>query len=81
MKKIISTEKLPIKLWLDDIEEGALKQAKNIDIVTDVSVENVTQLDDCSQVILSNGDKIETKLVIAADSRFSDIRRNDRYLT
>jgi ubiquinone biosynthesis UbiH/UbiF/VisC/COQ6 family hydroxylase len=52
-----------------------IKQAKNIDIVTDVGVENVTQLDDCSQVILSNGDKIETKLVIAADSRFSDIRR------
>lgn len=30
MKKIISTEKLPIKLWLDHIEEGALQQAKNI---------------------------------------------------
>ena len=30
MKKIISTEKLPIKLWLDDIEDGALQQAKNI---------------------------------------------------
>jgi len=30
MEKIISTEKLPIKLWLDDIEQGALKQAKNI---------------------------------------------------
>jgi tRNA-splicing ligase RtcB (3'-phosphate/5'-hydroxy nucleic acid ligase) len=30
MIKIISTEKLPIKLWLDDIEAGALKQAKNI---------------------------------------------------
>lgn len=30
MKKVISTEKLPIKLWLDDIEEGALKQAINL---------------------------------------------------
>lgn len=30
MRKIITTEKLPIKLWLDDIEEGALNQAKNI---------------------------------------------------
>lgn len=30
MKNIISTEKLPIKLWLDDIEEGALDQAKNL---------------------------------------------------
>jgi len=30
MKKVISTEKIPIKLWLDDIEEGALEQAKNL---------------------------------------------------
>ncbi len=30
MKKVISTEKLPIKLWLDDVEEGALAQAKNL---------------------------------------------------
>jgi tRNA-splicing ligase RtcB (3'-phosphate/5'-hydroxy nucleic acid ligase) len=30
MKLIIKSEKLPIKMWLDDIEEGALKQAKNL---------------------------------------------------
>ena len=30
MKKVISTEKKPIKLWLDDIEDGALEQAKNL---------------------------------------------------
>ena len=30
MNKIISTEKIPIKLWLDDMEVGALKQAKNL---------------------------------------------------
>ena len=30
MKNIITTEKLPIKLWLDDIEDGALEQAKNL---------------------------------------------------
>lgn len=30
MKKVISTEKIPIKLWLDDIEDGALAQAKNL---------------------------------------------------
>lgn len=30
MKKVISTEKRPIKLWLDDIEEGALEQAKHL---------------------------------------------------
>jgi tRNA-splicing ligase RtcB len=30
MQKIISTEKLPIKLWLDEPEEGALLQARNL---------------------------------------------------
>jgi len=30
MKKVISDEKHPIKMWLDDIEEGALAQARNL---------------------------------------------------
>lgn len=30
MLKVISTEKKPIKLWLNDLEEGALNQAKNL---------------------------------------------------
>ena len=30
MKDVITTEQKPIKLWLDDIEEGALEQAKNL---------------------------------------------------
>jgi tRNA-splicing ligase RtcB len=30
MKKVISSEKIPIKLWLDNIEDGALEQAKNL---------------------------------------------------
>ena len=30
MNKVISTEKKPIKLWLEDIEPGALEQAKNL---------------------------------------------------
>ncbi len=30
MKKVISSEKLPIKMWLDDIEEGTLEQAKHL---------------------------------------------------
>lgn len=30
MKKKIETESLPIKLWLDDIENGALEQAKDL---------------------------------------------------
>ena len=30
MRKVISTERLPIKLWLDDIEDGALIQVRNL---------------------------------------------------
>ena len=30
MKQVISSEKQPIKLWLDDIEEGTLAQAQNL---------------------------------------------------
>ncbi len=30
MQRIIETEKLPIKLWLDEIEEGAVQQAINL---------------------------------------------------
>jgi len=30
MKQVISTEKIPVKLWLDDIEDGALEQAKTL---------------------------------------------------
>jgi tRNA-splicing ligase RtcB len=28
--KVITTEKLPIKMWLNDIEDGAVQQAKNL---------------------------------------------------
>jgi tRNA-splicing ligase RtcB (3'-phosphate/5'-hydroxy nucleic acid ligase) len=30
MKKVISTERLPVKMWLNELEEGALRQAKNL---------------------------------------------------
>jgi len=30
MQRVISTEKIPIKLWLDEPEEGAVKQALNL---------------------------------------------------
>jgi len=30
VQKVITTERIPIKLWLDNIEEGALKQARNL---------------------------------------------------
>ncbi len=30
MRQVINTERVPIKLWLNDIEEGALQQARNL---------------------------------------------------
>jgi tRNA-splicing ligase RtcB (3'-phosphate/5'-hydroxy nucleic acid ligase) len=30
MKQVINTERIPIKLWIEDIEEGALEQAQNM---------------------------------------------------
>jgi len=30
MKQVVSTERLPIKMWLSDLEPGALAQAKNL---------------------------------------------------
>lgn len=30
MVKTVETEKIPIKLWLDDMEEGAMQQARNL---------------------------------------------------
>ena len=30
MKKVISTERIPVKMWLDDLEESAINQAKNL---------------------------------------------------
>jgi len=30
MQKIVTSERLPIKLWLNDVEHGAMEQAKNL---------------------------------------------------
>lgn len=49
--------------------------AKNIEIRPESTVEDVIQTPDFAQVVLKNGDKISAKLVVAADSRFSNIRR------
>ncbi len=52
-----------------------VSKASNITITTDIIVEDVNQGEDHSEVILSNDEKIQAKLVVAADSRFSTIRR------
>jgi len=52
-----------------------IKDADNINLKTDAMVSDVKQQQNNAQVILENGDIIDAKLVIAADSRFSEIRR------
>ena len=49
-------------------------QAENIDIINEVSVEDVITDLNIAKIKLSDGRLIETKLVVAADSRFSSIR-------
>ena len=52
-----------------------VKDASNITIQSNTLVEDVTQLEHSAEVVLVDGRRIETKLVVAADSRFSNIRR------
>ena len=49
--------------------------ADNIEIINEVSVEDVSTSAGHAKIELSNGRTIESKLVVAADSRFSAIRR------
>ncbi len=48
MKQVITTENKPIKLWLDDIENGALDQAKNLANLPFV-FKHVALMPDCHQ--------------------------------
>lgn len=48
---------------------------ENIEILTDTSVVDVQIKPEQATVMLSNGDAIDTSLVVAADSRFSESRR------
>ena len=60
------------------IRKGLYKrvlQANNIDIVNDISVEDINTDNAGAEVALSDGIKVKSRLVVAADSRFSEIRR------
>ena len=52
-----------------------VNQADNITLMTDAMVDDVEYLGDYSQVLFADGSTVKAKLVIAADSRFSNIRR------
>ncbi len=48
MIKEIKTEKLPIKMWLDDVESGALEQARNLANYP-FAVQHIALMPDCHQ--------------------------------
>jgi ubiquinone biosynthesis UbiH/UbiF/VisC/COQ6 family hydroxylase len=50
-------------------------QASNVDIVSDISVEDINTNNTGAEVALSDGKNVKSKLIVAADSRFSEIRR------
>ena len=52
-----------------------VQQADNITLMTEAMVDNVEYLEDHSVVLFADNTIINAKLVIAADSRFSNIRR------
>lgn len=48
MEQVITTEKLPIKIWLNDIEDGALAQAKNLANLP-FAFKHIALMPDCHQ--------------------------------
>ena len=50
-------------------------QAENVTILNEVTVDGVRTTSVGAEVSLSNGKTIKSKLVVAADSRFSEVRR------
>ena len=50
-------------------------QAENVTILNELMVDGVSTTNTGAEVSLSNGKTIKSKLVVAADSRFSEIRR------
>jgi hypothetical protein len=50
-------------------------QADNVTILNELTVDGVNTTNTGAEVSLSNGKTIKSKLVVAADSRFSEIRR------
>jgi len=53
----------------------AVQTLDNVEILTDLSVTSVLANDSEASVVLSDGQTIQSRLVVAADSRFSETRR------
>lgn len=73
MKKVISSERLPIKMWLDDLEEGALEQAANIANLP-FAFKHIALMPDCHQGYgMPIGSVLATKNVVIPDAVGVDI--------
>ena len=71
--KVITTEKRPIKMWLEDIEDGALAQAKNLANLPFIH-KHVAIMPDCHQGYgMPIGGAIATKGVIIPNAVGVDI--------
>jgi len=52
-----------------------IETAANIEVLTDTTVKSVATSSDAAATVLSNGDTIDSSLIVAADARFSEMRR------
>lgn len=58
------------KAFYEEVETAA-----NVDMITDVAVTSVATNSNNALAVLSNGETIESHLIVAADARFSETRR------
>ena len=73
MNKVISTERIPVKLWLDNIEEGALEQAKHLANLP-FAFKHIAIMPDCHQGYgMPIGGVMATKGVIVPNAVGVDI--------
>jgi tRNA-splicing ligase RtcB (3'-phosphate/5'-hydroxy nucleic acid ligase) len=71
--RVISSEKIPIKMWLEDVEEGALDQAKNLANLP-FAFKHVAIMPDCHQGYgMPIGGVLATKGVIIPNAVGVDI--------
>ncbi len=78
MKRVIGTERRPIKLWLDDMDEGAMEQAKNLANLP-FAFRHVAIMPDCHQGYgMPIGGVLAAENVIAPNAVGVDIGRGMR---
>lgn len=72
------TDTLGYLISNNNIRKSLFAQVKtqdNLTFLTETTVKTVTSNDDCATVVLANGEMLTAQLIIAADSRFSQTRR------